>query len=83
MKKKILLTLLAILFIAYISSYFMIRQNHRKVYAEREGCPMEGCVEIVFPANGFYHIYRPIIGLDTILTKSDFCNHGGECFYSR
>lgn len=79
MKKKVLLTFVAVLFIAYISSYFLLRQTYRKT-AEIDGCPPpEGCIEIHFSADGFYNIYRPLIGLDIILSKTDFCNHNRGC----
>lgn len=80
-KKKVLLTILAVLFIAYIASYLLIRQSYKQTH-EMDGCPADGCIEIEFPADGFYNIYRPLIGIDIILTKTEFCNHGKKCSYS-
>jgi hypothetical protein len=77
-KKKILLTILAVLFIVYLTSYFFIRKQHRKVH-EMDYCPAGGCIEIEFPADGFYNIYRPLIGFDIFFTNTDFCNYGKRC----
>jgi hypothetical protein len=77
-KKKILFTILAVLFIVYITGYFIIRQKHREVH-EMDGCPAGGYIAIEFPAEDFYNIYRPLIGLDIFFTNTDFCNHGRRC----
>ncbi len=82
MKKKILLTFVVVFFIAYISSFFLIRQAFRQT-AEIDGCPPpEGCIEIHFPANGFYNIYRPLIGLEIALSNTNFCNHNRGCSHT-
>jgi hypothetical protein len=76
MKKKTLtLLILTFSFILYISSYIVIRENS-KIILEKDGYPPE---VIAFPADGFFHIYRPLIGIEIILGNRDFCRHGKGC----
>jgi hypothetical protein len=71
MRKPMLLALL-VLVIAYVASYWIIRESNTLRY-DKDGCPVRGCEEVTFPGDGAYIIYAPIYILDKYTdSETDF-----------
>ena len=71
-KRKIAAVASLVIFVLYVTSYWMVRESHT-VRFEREGCPISGCEEVYFPGDGLFIIYGPIYQLDKLTTPdADF-----------
>ena len=71
MRRKLILSTL-IFFIAYVASYWFIRESYTVRY-EKDGCPTRGCEEVRFPGDGGYMIYAPLYLLEKYMdSETDF-----------